>query len=157
VMPPEGMSTSRILIDGDRFRTESPEAIYEGTFNINVEAGPHEIDIDFAEGPEAGNTNHGIFRLEGDRLEICPGLTGGPRPGGFRTSRGSGHAHEVLHRAWRWRPESVTGGPPRTQERGVEAPSDPIGFDYVESPTLSRLQGDWVATELVLNGQALPA
>ena len=48
---PRGM-----LIDGDRFRTESPEATYEGVFNIDVEADPHDIDIEFVEGPEAGNT-----------------------------------------------------------------------------------------------------
>ena len=47
-------ANSRILIDGDRFRTESPEATYEGVFNINVEAQPHEIDIEFIVGPEAG-------------------------------------------------------------------------------------------------------
>jgi hypothetical protein len=37
VMPAGALAASRILIDGDRFRTESPEANYEGIFNINVE------------------------------------------------------------------------------------------------------------------------
>ena len=64
IMPPTMLGNSRILIDGDRFRTESPEATYEGVFNINVEAQPHEIDIEFVAGPEAGNWNFGIFRLE---------------------------------------------------------------------------------------------
>jgi uncharacterized protein (TIGR03067 family) len=157
VMPPAAISASRILIDGDRFRTESPEATYEGTFNIDVEADPHEIDIDFVEGPEAGTTNHGIFRLDGDQLELGLDLNGGSRPVGFRTARGSGHAYEVLRRTSRSRPESVTGGTLRDLEESVEAPSNPTGFDYVESPTLLRLQGEWAATELVLNGQALPA
>src|SRR3954469_14951979 len=62
-IPATALADSRILIDGDRFRTESPEAIYEGLFNINVEGEPHEIDIEFVEGPEAGNSNFGIFRL----------------------------------------------------------------------------------------------
>src|SRR5262249_28772795 len=43
-IPPESISRSRLLIDGDRFRTESPEATYEGVFNIDVEAQPHGID-----------------------------------------------------------------------------------------------------------------
>src|SRR3954453_21185927 len=34
-MPPGMFSAAHILIDGDRFRTESPEATYEGVFNIN--------------------------------------------------------------------------------------------------------------------------
>ena len=59
-----------MFIDGDRFRSESPEAVYEGVFNINVEAEPHEIDIEFVAGPEAGNWNYGIFRVEGDELEL---------------------------------------------------------------------------------------
>jgi uncharacterized protein (TIGR03067 family) len=54
-VPPGMMGNSRILIDGDCFRTESPEATYEGVFNIKVEARPHEIDIEFIAGPEAGN------------------------------------------------------------------------------------------------------
>src|SRR5439155_24320431 len=51
VIPAAALQASRILIDGDRFRTESPEATYEGIFNINVEAEPYEIDIEFVEGP----------------------------------------------------------------------------------------------------------
>src|SRR5437660_203342 len=37
-LPAMALTASRILIDGDRFRTESPEAIYEGVFNLDVEA-----------------------------------------------------------------------------------------------------------------------
>ena len=75
-VPPGMTANSRILIDGDRFRTESPEATYEGVFNINVEAQPHEIDIEFIAGPEAGNSNFGIFRLVGDQFELCLDLNG---------------------------------------------------------------------------------
>lgn len=89
---------SRILIDGDRFRTESPEAIYEGVFNIDAEASPQHIDIEFNAGPEMGNWNHGIFMLEGDRLEICLDMSGQPRPKDFSTAPGRGHAYEVLRR-----------------------------------------------------------
>src|SRR5262249_41753486 len=70
-IPAAGLAHSRILIDGDRFRSETPEATYEGEFNISVEPQPHQIDIEFVEGPEAGNRNLGIFRLNRDRLEIC--------------------------------------------------------------------------------------
>src|SRR5262249_19734785 len=56
-IPAAGLRASRLLIDGDRFRMQSPEGNYEGVFNINVEAQPHHIDIEFVEGPEAGNWN----------------------------------------------------------------------------------------------------
>ncbi len=97
-IPSSQTQHARILIDGDRFRTESPEAIYEGVFNIDAEASPQHIDIEFIAGPEAGNWNHGIFRLDGDRLEICLDMNGNPRPNEFGTAPGRGHAYEVLRR-----------------------------------------------------------
>src|SRR5262245_30259648 len=154
-MPPAMLSNSQILIDGDRFRTESPEATYEGIFNINVEADPHEIDIEFVAGPEAGHWNFGIFRVDGDQLEICLDLNGKPRPTEFRTSAGSGHAYETLKRTSRSRPDKVTGGTP-PEPQAPPAPQDRAGFEFIESATLARLQGEWTAVKLVLNGQELP-
>jgi uncharacterized protein (TIGR03067 family) len=154
-MPPTMLGSSRILIDGDRFRTESPEATYDGVFNINVETQPYEIDIEFVAGPEAGNSNFGIFRLDGDQLEICLDLNGKPRPADFRTSPGSGQAYERLRRSSSMRPENVTGGTPP-----VFSPSSPVqdaaGFEFAASKTLTRLQGDWKPVKIVHNGQALP-
>ena len=158
-VPPAGMVSSRLLIDGDRFRMESPEATYEGVFNIDVEADPHHIDIEFVEGPEAGNWNYGIFRLGGDSLEFCLDMQGKPRPKGFRTTPGSGHAYEVLRRESGSRPGNVTGGnraagPPAA---GVGAPPDTAGFALVASATLTKLQGNWAARKIVRDGQELPA
>ena len=155
-MPAAALQASRILIDGDRFRTESPEAIYEGIFNINVETEPHHIDIEFVEGPEAGNTNFGIFRLDGDNLEICLDMNGKPRPENFSTSPGSGRAHELLERTSHSRPNDVSGG----TARPAEAPSttaDIAEFAFVDSPTLARLQGEWTAVKVVRDGQDLPS
>jgi uncharacterized protein (TIGR03067 family) len=158
-MPAIALHASRLLIDGDRFRTESPEAIYEGIFNINVEAQPHEIDIEFIAGPEAGNWNYGIFRLEGDALEICLDVNGKPRPAGFTTSAGSGHACETLTRSSYARLSDVTGGgrsadPPAALPQA--APEDSAGFEFVDSPLLAKLAGDWEAMRIVLDGQELP-
>jgi uncharacterized protein (TIGR03067 family) len=152
---PRCSGPSRILIDGDRFRTESPEATYEGIFNINVEAQPHEIDIEFVAGPEAGNSNFGIFRLDGDELEMCLDMNGKPRPHEFRTSLGSGRACEKLARSSAARPANVTGGTPPV--RGpLASPATTTGFDFMPSPTLTRLQGEWSAVKIVLDGRDLP-
>jgi uncharacterized protein (TIGR03067 family) len=156
VMPGSALTRSRLLIDGDRFRTESPEANYEGIFNINVETLPHQIDIEFVAGPEAGNWNFGIFRLEGDQLEICLELNGKARPDNFSTTQGSGRAYETLKRTSTSRPENVTGGtapiapPPAVLE-------DSAGFEFVGSPTLAKLQGEWAAVKIVRDGQELPS
>lgn len=160
-VPPAGTSSSRILIDGDRFRTESPEAVYEGVFTIDVESDPHGIDIEFIAGPEAGNTNRGLFRLGPDRLEICLDMTGKGRPAGFRTAPGSGHALETLRRSSAARPGEVTGGTPPVAapapDRTGQARASAVDFANVASPTLDRLQGEWGAEAIVRDGQALPA
>jgi uncharacterized protein (TIGR03067 family) len=155
-MPASMFAASRILIDGDRFRTESPEATYEGVFNIDVEAQPHEIDIDFVAGPEAGNRNMGIFRLDGDQLEICLDMNGKSRPSEFRSSGGAGRAYERLTRTSSSRPEKVTGGTPPIA-RPTPTVQSCAGFEFVDSPLLKRLQGEWSAVKIVRDGQELLA
>jgi uncharacterized protein (TIGR03067 family) len=154
--PPTAVSTSRILIDGDRFRTESPEATYEGIFNINVEAEPHEIDIEFIVGPEAGTWNFGIFRFNGDQLEICLDMNGKPRPAQFRAATGSGHAYEILKRTSKTRPDQVTGGTPPVQTMSPHC-ADSSAFAFVPSSTLAKLEGEWIPTKIIRDGQDLPA
>lgn len=169
-LPPAATAASRLLIDGDRFRTESPEATYEGVFNIDVEAEPHRIEINFVEGPEAGNRSRGIFRLQGDRLELCLDMNGNAAPAAFVTTKGSGHAYEILRRTSGSRPDAVTGGrgsaspgapacgdPASAAARTGEAIAEAAGFDHEPSPTLARLQGAWTAEGLVLDGAALPS
>jgi uncharacterized protein (TIGR03067 family) len=156
-LPAAALVASRILIDGDRFRTESPEAIYEGVFNIDVEAEPHAIDIEFVEGPEAGNTNHGIFRLDGDTLEICLDMSGAPRPARFHAALGTQHAFETLRRSSRARPESVNGSTPQPRAAAAPVATETEPFEYVDSPTMKRLQGEWSAVKLVRDGMPLPA
>lgn len=157
-VPPAALSSSRILIDGDRFRTESPEAVYEGVFNIDVEAQPHGIDIEFVEGPEAGNWNYGIFKLEGDTLAICLDVNGKPRPAAFRTAPGSGHAYETLRRTSGARPQAVAGGTRKAPADATTPTADVgAGFEYVPSPALAKLQGEWTAEKTVRDGKELPA
>ena len=157
-LPATMLGGSRILIDGDRFRTESPSATYEGTFTIDTEASPPHFDIHFVAGPEAGNWSYGIYRLDGpDRLVLCLGLVHSPRPTAYTTRPGSGHALEHLERTSKARPEQVTGGtpppPPATPPvRGVAA-----DFEVRMTPLLERLQGTWTAVELATDGTSMPA
>ncbi len=155
-MPAQMLTLSRLLIDGDRFRTESPEGDYEGIFNINVEAQPYEIDIEFVAGPEAGNWNYGIFRFANDQLELCLDLNGKARPAEFKTTPGSGHAHEILQRIERIRPDKVSGGTPPAP-KAKEAATGAEGFEFVPSPTLRKLEGEWSATKIVRDGMELPS
>ncbi len=159
-MPAGMLGASRLLMDGDRFRTESPEAIYEGVFTIDVEAEPARIDIEFVAGPEAGNWSYGIYALDADNLVLCLGLTGAPRPERFATAAGSGHALERLRRATAARPANVKGG----RREGAAAKSaaaaaavDEAAFRAEMTPLLNEMQGEWSPVTLIVNGQALPA
>lgn len=159
-MPRGVFAQTRVLIDGDRFRTESPEGIYEGTFTIDVEQAPAHITIDFVEGPEAGNSCYALFELTDDTLTLCLGLVGAPRPSAFVTSAGSGHALERLRRASAARPANVTGGvAKRTPEPADERTSvteDAAAFEVEMTPLLRRLEGDWLPVQLVTNGEPMP-
>lgn len=158
-MPAAALAASRLLIDGDRFRTESVEATYEGVFTIDVEAQPARIDIEFVEGPEAGNWSHGIYELDGDRLTICLGLTGASRPESFKTAAGSGHALEQLRRASAKRPKTVGGGTRRADSTSsvVAAVVDVAAFDGAMTPLITELQGEWLAVDLNRDGTEMPA
>jgi len=151
-------AAARMLIDGDRFRMESPEATHEGVFNIDVEQDPPQIDIEFVAGPEAGEWSYGIYELHGDDLTMCLGLTGSPRPTRFATKAGSGHALERLRRVSAERPVDVTGGTraPAAASRPEPAPPiDESAFELKPTPLLERLQGEWLPVSVVTSGQPL--
>ncbi|MEQ1823791.1 MAG: TIGR03067 domain-containing protein [Fimbriimonadaceae bacterium] len=150
-MPAAAMGNSRLLIDGDRFRMESPEATYEGIFTIDVDARPRQITINFVEGPEAGNQSLGIFELNGDHLKICLGLTGASRPSEFVTTGGSGHALENLKRVDPGRPADVLGGVASPVCEEAESGS----FETEMTPTLERMQGEWAPLLIRMNGNDL--
>jgi uncharacterized protein (TIGR03067 family) len=156
VVPAPMLGPSRLLLDGDRFRMESPEANYEGIFTIDVERTPHRIDIDFVEGPEAGKRSEGLFELDGDRLRFCLGLTGSARPERFETRSGSGHALEELERVEHARPPGVDGGiaqPASFPE--PESLCETGDFEGALTPTLEKLQGEWTPLELITSGAPL--
>jgi uncharacterized protein (TIGR03067 family) len=156
-VPASMFGASRILIDGDRFRSESPEATYEGVFIIDVEATPKRIDIEFVEGPEEGNWSYGIYELQGDRLTFCLGLVGSDRPPRFATTKGSGHALEHLTRASAARPANVTGGVKKPKSESTAAlPVDPAAFNGPVTPLLKKLQGEWLAVELDRDAKPMP-
>src|SRR5262249_47393894 len=143
--------------------SETPGVTYEGAFNIDVETDPHGIDIEFVAGPEAGNWNYGVFNLDGDRLQICLDMSGKARPKAFRTAPNSNCALETLRRVSSARPAGVTGGAAQSQENAkprekvADTPTDAANFEYVDSPAMAKLQGQWSATKIVQDGQELPS
>lgn len=156
--PQESFESSCIQIDGDRFRMQSPEATYEGIFDINADSDPKQIDIEFVAGPEKGNWNYGIFSLRDDQLELCLDMHGQSRPDAFSTAVNSGWAHEVLRRVADTRPDSVQGGDAGEQDSAptIDQPDSSDAYGFIPSKTLAKLQGKWKAESIVRDGKDLP-
>jgi uncharacterized protein (TIGR03067 family) len=157
-VPLPSFPAAQLLIDGDRFRMESPDATYDGVFIIDVDQDPHHIDFEFVEGPEAGEWSYGIYAFEREELTICLGLVGSSRPKRFATTKGSGHALERFDRVSSDRPATVTGGTQRPRSTATRAASpivDKSQFAQAMTPLLEQLQGEWLPVALVTNGAPL--
>src|SRR5260370_38763456 len=98
-----------------------------------------------------------MWEVKGDQGGVCPGGVGAAGRTGFSTKKGSGHALERLRRSSATRPQNVTGGK-RTVKASAPAAApavDPKRFDVPMTPLLKKLQGEWLASELVTNGEPM--
>ena len=155
-MPEVAFRDSRLVMNGDRFNMLSPEGDYLGEFDIDVEAKPNTIDIEFVEGPEAGNSCYGIFELTGNDLVICLGLVGASRPTEFVAPAGTQHALEKLVRVTSNAPVTEGKPQPKKQEKAGPMVADPADFQVV-TPEVEAIQGEWLPLEVINNGVPLPA
>lgn len=99
-LPSAALNGASISIQGDRFTTASMGAEYSGRLKVDGEKTPHKtLAMYFETGPEAGNTNYGIYELTGDEWRLCLAFRGGAAPAEFVTAPGRNHALETLVRA----------------------------------------------------------
>lgn len=90
VMTAAVLGGAKIVIDGDRFTSMGMGAEYEGSVELNADSFPKSFDLTFARGPEKGNTNLGIYELDGDTWRICLATRGSVRPKEFAAPPGTG-------------------------------------------------------------------
>lgn len=88
-MPADLLGKARIVIEGSRFISSGMGAVYEGTLRLDASASPARIDMTFDAGPEKGNTNLGIYHLDGDSWKLCLATHGTVRPESFTAPRGA--------------------------------------------------------------------
>jgi uncharacterized protein (TIGR03067 family) len=94
---PEDQIKSTVLTnDGAAFTFKDPQNSGAGTFRIDATKEPRHLDITFGTGPDKGQTVLGIYRFEGNRVCVCLGLPGKPRPTEFASRPGSGLVLEVI-------------------------------------------------------------
>jgi uncharacterized protein (TIGR03067 family) len=97
---PEGAfaGASITITDNGRFTTHSMGGEFTGRLEVNTNTQPKTLALHFESGPEAGNTNHGIYELTGDQCRLCLRMSGGAAPQAFVTAPGSNCALETLQR-----------------------------------------------------------
>jgi len=97
-MPASMFTASRLVITGNRFVSTGMGAVYEGILELDSSATPRRLNMKFDLGPEKGNTNLGIYELDGDTWRICLATHGSIRPSTFDSSSGDGFAFEIFSR-----------------------------------------------------------
>jgi uncharacterized protein (TIGR03067 family) len=93
------LANARVEITGNRFNSLGMGTVYEGTVTLDDSPNPHQLDMKFDAGPEKGNTNLGIYELNGDTWKICLSTRGEVRPMEFSAPAGSGFVFELLTRS----------------------------------------------------------
>jgi uncharacterized protein (TIGR03067 family) len=145
-MPAGMLGGVRIVVAGNRFTSSGMGAVYEGILELDASASPPRLDMKFDAGPEKGNTNLGIYQLEGDTWKLCLATRGTVRPASFASTPGSGFALETLQRE---------GAPAARQAKGQgprkSAPATPAGGP------VSEFEGEWSMLAGVMDGKATDA
>ena len=138
-MPEEMVAEARIRIEGDRFTTTGMGAEYAGTMVLDASASPKSLDMKFDAGPEKGNTNFGIYELDGDRWRICLATHGTVRPSEFDSKAGDGFVVEMLVRGV----APAIGKSPAAQAAGASG-----------GPA-TELEGEWPLVSGVMSGKPM--
>ncbi|MBZ5727708.1 MAG: TIGR03067 domain-containing protein [Acidobacteriia bacterium] len=148
-MPAAMLAAGRIVIAGDRFTSTGMGVEYQGTLTLDATASPRKIDMNFDAGPETGNSNPGIYELEGDTLRLCIATRGGRRPSGFASTPGSGLALETLVRGGA-APEAKSAGKARASQKAAAAPAEPTS-----SAPATEFEGEWRMVSGVMDGKPM--
>ena len=152
----EGSSSAQVVVKGDRFTTISMGAAYEGVVEVDATRKPKHFNLVFTEGLEKGNTNRGIYELDGDAWRICLNTTGGPRPGEFATTPGSGRALETLRRGGAAGPEgSAPEGARAARAKPSKGETAAAEVLVPEGDPAPELAGEWSMGSCVMDGRPL--
>ncbi len=88
--PDTKMVGTRRIIYGENCDLVAPDGkVSKGSFKTFGGQAPLKIDLIAAEGPIKGQSLLGIYRIEGERLELAFALPGSARPTEFKSEKGS--------------------------------------------------------------------
>jgi uncharacterized protein (TIGR03067 family) len=129
-VPEKLFQGARLTLVGNRHSLTEGKVTYKGTYQVDLDKNPKQIDITFTEGPEKGKTILGIYELDGDTYRLCIAMAGKERPTEFVSNGARGHVLEVLRR-----------------DKG----------DKGAAAERKRLEGTWEAVSYERDGKKTPA
>lgn len=165
-MPAAALGGAQIVVAGNTFATTSMGAIHRGELTVDAAQQPRHLDLRFTAGPEAGNTNFGIYEVDGDSWQLCLDTTGRGRPKAFATRPGSGLALEQLRRApaaagSQTAKSKTQSTAARTKSKAKRADAEPTRAKGARaasgqpSPGVTAFEGEWTMVAGVIDGNPM--
>jgi uncharacterized protein (TIGR03067 family) len=131
----DNVKSGRLVVKGREYRTKLGSNSIFSTITLDPTKTPATIDYTYTEGPQKGTTIKGIYKVEGDSLTVCRGLTEDElRPSKFAAPADSG----LLLAVWKRSKPGDDGNPGLVKEE------------------LARLQGAWQLVSVLSDGKYSP-
>jgi uncharacterized protein (TIGR03067 family) len=140
------LANARVEVTGNRFSSLGMGAVYEGTVTLDDSANPHQLNMKFDAGPEKGNTNLGIYEIDGDTWKICLATRSDVRPSEFSAPAGSGFVFETLTR-------SEAAALKKDKSPSPKAAAAPARSPLVSE--VSEFEGEWRMVSAVMDGNPM--
>jgi uncharacterized protein (TIGR03067 family) len=125
--------------------------VKKGTYSLNNQTDPRQIDIQMN-----GAKGLGIYRIDGDSLQICMVDEGMPRPTEFKSPAGSRNDYAVFKRA-KMPAKRSSDLAVRGSFVSVQNPSQPPAGEKGKKSDADFIQGDWAVEDAIDDGNPLPA
>lgn len=100
-LPDEEVKNTQIITKGNTFEFPNASGVGtspKGSFVINPDADPKQVDSTATNDPDVGKVSLGIYEVEGDNQKTCFSPPGGSRPAEFISTPGSGIILQVWKR-----------------------------------------------------------
>ena len=143
--PAEILESARMVVAGNRFTSLGMGADYQGVLELDATTSPRQCTMKFDAGPEKGNTNLGIYELDGDSWRICLATHGAVRPASFDSRSGDGFALETLTRGER--------APATEKSRAARPAKEPAASGG--SGPVTEMEGEWTLVSATMDGKPM--